>query len=429
MANRPVTVLIVDDDQAVRQLLRRALVHLFEPTVLEAPDGLTALERLASDSVDVVILDVDMPVMNGVETVEAIRQSPAHAELPVVMLTSVTDETKVNRLMEMKVADFIVKPFSLDGIRTRLGPILATASGARRSVQPTPPWQFGAASHLLVVDGDDDFLRSFADRFKAVCRVEGVQTAIGALRHCVSDPPDAMLLGSAASSLLNDTMLVRKLRETQELSAVRLFRMVAAEDVDLAIASGLYDDVLARPIDCESTLAGLGRYLDAGSVARLLLAPASPSVHTMAVTANDMLAEMLGAEVQRQPAQGMVMPSDNRWVTVGLDVNHERQRWRLTMVWTHPLALQATGSRLGLPSDLISETQVGMVVSDVIGRIAEFLRRALGDRGLECSIGPAAVRLVNAQLAKVDILARACGTIWMSTPHGAGGVLLRLSPE
>ena len=80
------TILVVDDDATVREIFRDCLAPSFD--ILEAEDGLVALERLRERRVDLAIVDVHMPVMNGVELIRAIRGDPALDKLPVIVQTS-----------------------------------------------------------------------------------------------------------------------------------------------------------------------------------------------------------------------------------------------------------------------------------------------------------------------------------------------------
>jgi len=117
-------ILVVDDEPALRQLIRRFLVRDFQVTILEADDGVTALERLRHEQVDLVLLDVSMKAMGGIETLEAIRGSEKYAHVPVVLMTAQADEQYVRRAAELGIADFIVKPFTPATLCARMSSII-----------------------------------------------------------------------------------------------------------------------------------------------------------------------------------------------------------------------------------------------------------------------------------------------------------------
>src|SRR5690349_19999842 len=125
---RAVNVLVVDDNPAIRQWVCSALVREFAAKTTKAEDGLSALQHLETGPVDLVLLDVEMPLISGVEVLEAIRHSPQHASIMVVMMTSVADEETVSQLLKLGVSDYLLKSLSPTGLRVRLSRIFEDAS-------------------------------------------------------------------------------------------------------------------------------------------------------------------------------------------------------------------------------------------------------------------------------------------------------------
>ena len=111
-------VLVVDDSAIVRSIilksLRLARVELGETH--EAGDGRQGLEVLDQHWVDIVFLDINMPVMNGEEMIEAMRANPLWAELPVVVVSTEGSQTRIEHLRSLG-AKFIHKPFSPEAVR------------------------------------------------------------------------------------------------------------------------------------------------------------------------------------------------------------------------------------------------------------------------------------------------------------------------
>ena len=111
-------VLVVDDSAIVRSIilksLRLARVELGETH--EAADGRQGLAVLDQHWVDVVFLDINMPVMNGEEMIETMRANPLWAELPVVIVSTEGSRTRIEHLRSLG-AQFIHKPFTPEEIR------------------------------------------------------------------------------------------------------------------------------------------------------------------------------------------------------------------------------------------------------------------------------------------------------------------------
>lgn len=105
------SVLVVDDEPIARTLLRLMLVRAgFE--VLEAEDGVDALEKVKENPPDLVILDVMMPGMDGFAVCRAIRQNEAVSTLPVIMLSAKTDTDSINQGLDAGADKYLTKPIS-----------------------------------------------------------------------------------------------------------------------------------------------------------------------------------------------------------------------------------------------------------------------------------------------------------------------------
>jgi CheY-like chemotaxis protein len=116
--------LVVDDNRVNRMLLSRALAELDVET-LEAENGLRALEVMASSPVDVVLLDLLMPELDGYATLERLRADEALRHIPVIVITAVDELDSVVRCIELGATDYLPKPFEPAILRARLTASLA----------------------------------------------------------------------------------------------------------------------------------------------------------------------------------------------------------------------------------------------------------------------------------------------------------------
>jgi two-component system chemotaxis response regulator CheY len=105
------TVLVVDDSSTVRQQVSLALKQAGFAT-LEAADGREAIDTLeANRNIDMVVCDVNMPHVNGLEMVERVKAKPEHGKLPILMLTTEGQPSMIRRAREAGAVGWIVKPF------------------------------------------------------------------------------------------------------------------------------------------------------------------------------------------------------------------------------------------------------------------------------------------------------------------------------
>ena len=106
-------VLIVDDSPSVRQQVGMALGQAGYGTI-EAVDGMDGLSKVTNPEVSMIICDVNMPRMNGLEMIEKVKADPKCASLPILMLTSEGQPALIERAKKAGAKGWIVKPFKAD---------------------------------------------------------------------------------------------------------------------------------------------------------------------------------------------------------------------------------------------------------------------------------------------------------------------------
>lgn len=130
--------LIVDDASTTRFVIKRVLTQRYGCEVDEAVNGVAAMEALAREVYDLVLLDLVMPEMDGLATLQAIRQKPGLANLPVVVMTADRDEAMVRKVIVFGVADYLIKPFNANDIIERLERIVRGIERKAAGAQGVP---------------------------------------------------------------------------------------------------------------------------------------------------------------------------------------------------------------------------------------------------------------------------------------------------
>ena len=113
-------VLVIDDDPHIRSGLRRLLAMKYRAYVAEAAHGVVGCQHLLEHACDLVLLDLHMRAMDGMDTLKAIRRSPKHGSLPVLMLTGDSDESVVAGAVALGVAALIIVMSVMNGFRAEL---------------------------------------------------------------------------------------------------------------------------------------------------------------------------------------------------------------------------------------------------------------------------------------------------------------------
>jgi two-component system, OmpR family, response regulator len=111
MASPKTTILHVEDDASLQNLVRIALESLGGYAVRTAPDGESALALAREAAPDLLLLDLDLPGMNGIDTLRALRALPGLAQVPAVFLTAANDAAMAAELAALGVSEVLQKPF------------------------------------------------------------------------------------------------------------------------------------------------------------------------------------------------------------------------------------------------------------------------------------------------------------------------------
>ena len=134
-------ILTVDDSKTVRIIVRKAF-KTYDCEILEAGNGVEGLALAAKENPDLILLDVTMPVMDGVEMLTKLKSDPALKGIPVMMLTAEGGRDNVLKIAKIGVRDYLVKPFKEDVLIEKAGrvidlkPLSETPSKAKSIFDP-----------------------------------------------------------------------------------------------------------------------------------------------------------------------------------------------------------------------------------------------------------------------------------------------------
>ena len=110
MSDKTRSCLVVEDSAMMRQLLVFALARIKGLRVTEAEDGVDGLRKLAADRFDLVITDINMPIMDGLKLVKRIRSDEVHKETPIIVITTEGSQEDRQRAMSLGATAYITKP-------------------------------------------------------------------------------------------------------------------------------------------------------------------------------------------------------------------------------------------------------------------------------------------------------------------------------
>ncbi|MBE6095581.1 MAG: response regulator [Schwartzia succinivorans] len=124
LEDKSITVLIIDDDEINRQMAEMILKKNFEYRILTAESGMRGYELMQNQTVHLVLLDVSMPVWDGLKTLHFIRSNEKLKNTPVIMLTAAADRETVIKASSYGVKDYLRKPFLPDELTARVAKVI-----------------------------------------------------------------------------------------------------------------------------------------------------------------------------------------------------------------------------------------------------------------------------------------------------------------
>lgn len=377
-------VLICDDDPSSRFVLKRMLTQHLGCSALECGDGVEALSLLEQHAVDLVILDLQMPVMDGLEILEAVRATPSLKHLPVIAVSNERREEVVRRLLALHVDGYVLKPIRTERLLTvldRMRPRLVTRGQASRT-GTTHQVRLGPDTVAMLVDGNLDYRHFFlsqAQRFGPIVEATSGAAALGAWKTA---PASLVFLG-ADLGILDAARLVPKLRALAAGSPLRLIRLVE-HGVDDPHTDGC-DDIMRRSFLAEPFQRELRAFRHTpgplAAVTRLvgepgaLVTSAARQVFGMMMDAELLEGTLPAAAATHVGALGTIVVAHDYVVTFKLFATPAS----LTLV---------TGRMLGLATDDVTPEDLVSTAGELVNLITGRLHAVMDERGVvsDCSL-------------------------------------------
>jgi DNA-binding response OmpR family regulator len=212
-------VLVVDDDPNVRLFLERLLRKKFSCTVETAKNGADALSKLNDFDAEVMLLDITMPVMDGVETLTALRNDDKLKDLAVIVLTAVSEKETVAKVMQMGVIDYMLKPLLYEHTYTRLKELfdIIRKRIQKKKLLETSEWEnenssSNNAEKFLLIFGEDDIRKNFHTKLSEIgFEVYSTDNGADGLKLFMKYKPQHVIVGENIP-LLNENLLAQKMK-------------------------------------------------------------------------------------------------------------------------------------------------------------------------------------------------------------------------
>lgn len=376
--------LIIEDEITTRVLLRRILSREFGCEVTECQNGLEALEALSHREFDFAVLDLRMPVLDGVETLDAIRQSPGFAALPVVVMTVEREEGRVRRVLELGISDYLLKPLRPDHVSDRVRQLMAKIAGARAAEAGSRAREAADGQpRLLVVDGDAGFRRLVAKAVEGWQVVEA-ESGLAGLKQAIELKPNVVLIGQNLG-ILGADLLLKKLRTRDQLHQARLCLVRPEGSAPEPDAHRGYDVTVERAADPDLMRARLAAVLpDLDGAAD----PVDAIGVAVAAALGQFFGMMLSLEVEPDPdppAPGDDILGARTKLTVG-----DRHRpLEVVLRWDLATARRLAGVVLDVGADQATDEDLELAGAELARIVASRVKTSLEASGGRLTYSPA----------------------------------------
>jgi len=181
-------ILIVDDDIMTLKILKKYLDEKYDVVTENA--GYRFIEKMGSYDADLILLDIEMPVVNGLEAFDRVINNPALKDTPVVFLSGVSNPNLVRELMSKGAAGYLVKTIPKSELLSRIEKIFNEA-GKREDIP-----------EVLILDNDINNLKTMRDSLTAEgYKVKGVRTSVEAVDYIRDHHPNLFIIGHDSSGV------------------------------------------------------------------------------------------------------------------------------------------------------------------------------------------------------------------------------------
>lgn len=382
----PLRLLVVDDESGVRALAKGAFAQDSGIEVLPASNGAEAIELLLQQPVDLVLLDLTMPVMGGLEALKAIRAISTIAHLPVLILTGRADEERIKAAIQMGIVGCLTKPFAVRDLRIRVTEFFTSLRRPDGSVRRESTFvSLARQDRVLLIDRGDDFRMLAEQVLGRVCNVESEENEFSGLVRATHTTFAAVVLG-----LLTDwsdpPAIARRFRQLPSSQDMTLIAVVPRQDVPTIEAADCFDAVVPRRLDAGEFEQAIGRALDEAGRGRLLFHPDSAWLAASFQALEPVFAEAFGASDIRSEAGSLVQPVP-RTVVVHTECSGPHVDRIVSVRCPIAAALALAARERKTSPDEVSDDQARDSIEALARRLTMTLVERFTAVGLECECG------------------------------------------
>ncbi len=247
-----IKALIIDDDPNAISVLQRMLLKKFNIESSTASNGMEGLSLISKNKPNLVFCDIYMPLMTGVEVLEAIRSDPEYDKLKIVMISSVNEIETINKVISLGVSDYILKPLFADKVYERLKKIISIYMATVKANVSSHDSNSSTKGNktLLLADKDINFRYFFKQLFESQFKIIEATNGVECLQFYFEDFPQIIMIGEELG-VINEFLVAKKIRTTEVHFVPQIFLLNDSRIVHEKYIS-LFDGIIKKSFVPES---------------------------------------------------------------------------------------------------------------------------------------------------------------------------------
>lgn len=373
--------LVCDDDASTRFAAKRLLEEHFGCVVHEAPGGAEALTMLAQHRYTFLLLDVDMPGLSGHDTLEEIRESELTKHLPVIVLSNERREHAIIKLMQLGIADYILKPIRPNTFASKIESVIQRLPRSVVDAVDTATILVKQDMPALIADGNLDFRFFFSNqvaRYGPVVQAESGAAALAAFKR---SPAGVVFIGNDLG-VVGPERLAAKIRESRP-SGVRIVR-VAELVQDVQLPSEHWDGVLKRTFLPETFRDGIRPFVFIPGPLFAVTQMVPNLTDVIDGVIGNVFGTMFNAEVGKSKTDGPVQVAFTALLDVSLV---EKYSIRVGVHLPKQVAQVTAGHMLGIPGEELGDEDLHSVTGELANLLSGRLHARFREKGLASTVG------------------------------------------
>jgi CheY-like chemotaxis protein len=256
-------VLVIDDDLKVLFLVKKILGSS-GITVLEAHNGAEGLSLAFKQAPDLILCDMMMPVMDGMQFLREWAANEAISHIPVIMVTAASEKNRIIEAIKLGATDYVVKPFDPLGLRSKVSKVLERLTARQHAPQGVAAAIPRREQPLVIVASEaDEVRRRVIETLRGTYEVVEVEDGAECLHKTAARRPDVVLL-SRQMPLIPSDKVAKNIKGADETRATRLVLLATPEEIEALDEAfrALLASTVKLPVEPEALRAAVDGLLD-----------------------------------------------------------------------------------------------------------------------------------------------------------------------